>query len=159
MNTLVVIDSQCGGTGQIAQVIVSILSHYGKVQTVDVTKTNGLDLNGVEMVIVGGPTQRWKPSSGTIQAFLDNIPEGTLKPLSLASFNTQLPMPQFVARSAEKGLNKKLRKTGGALLLPSERFLALDRTGRLKNGEVERAARWARTDYRMHKAQQVFRRN
>jgi menaquinone-dependent protoporphyrinogen IX oxidase len=44
MNTLVVFDSRRGGTEQIAQVIVSTLSHYGKVQAVDVIKTNGLDL-------------------------------------------------------------------------------------------------------------------
>jgi menaquinone-dependent protoporphyrinogen IX oxidase len=158
MNTLVVFDSQCGGTEQIAQVIVSTLSHYGKVQAVDAAQTNGLDLKRAEMMIVGGPARRWRPST-TIQAFLDTIPEGTLKGLSLASFNTHLPMPQFMTRSAAKRLNKRLRKTGGALLLPSERFRAADRMGRLTSEEVERAARWARTVYRMHRAQQVFRRN
>ncbi len=63
MNTLVVFDSHCPGTQQIAEAIVSTLSDYGEVQAVDVTKTIGLDFKGVETVIVGGPTQNWRVST------------------------------------------------------------------------------------------------
>jgi flavodoxin len=158
MNTMIVFDARCGGAEQIAQAIAGALSHCGPVQTVDMASVRGLELDGAELLIVGGPIRRWKPSE-KVQAFLENIPEGTLKGLSLASFNTHAPMPQFVARTAAKGLNRRLRKTGGSLLLPAERFIAADRTGRLREGEMERAARWARTVHRMHRAQQVFHKN
>lgn len=62
MNTVVVYDSQFGNTEQLAQTIAETLREWGQVRTVRVEHAHPLGLQGVDLLILGCPTQQWRPT-------------------------------------------------------------------------------------------------
>ena len=122
MNILMIYDSRYGNTEQIARSIANHLSGSNKVDLVHVAKTSYVGFKGVDLFIIGSPTQKWRPSP-TIQAFLEEVPPGSLKGLPAAVFDTRLNMTEWITGSAAEVIAKKLEAFGVSLVLPPESFL------------------------------------
>jgi flavodoxin len=150
MNIVVVYDSQFGNTEQLAQTIAETLREWGQVRTVRVEHAHPLGLQGVDLLILGCPTQQWRPTRAMhfllecIPFFLEYIPLESLSRLAVACFDTRLGQPRWMTGSAAGVMTKKLRKMGVSHLFPPESFLVKGMHGPLQSGEVERAANWAR---------------
>ncbi len=62
MHALVVYDSQFGNTERIAAAIADTLRTTGEVRLAHVEPAHPLDLEGVDLLILGCPTQGWAPT-------------------------------------------------------------------------------------------------
>lgn len=144
MQALVVYDSQFGNTEKIALAIASALREFGQVQAVHADPERPVELNGVDLLVVGGPTQNMKATAG-IRTFVDTLSPAQLSTLSIACFDTRYRQPQIFTGSAADALAKNLAKIGVSPLAPAESFFVSRKAGPLVDGELDRAAAWART--------------
>jgi len=152
MKALIVYDSMFGNTEKIAQSIHDSLAESVNVEILHMSKLNSKELNGLDLVIVGSPTHRCKPSE-SVNVFLNNIPRGALKGISIASFDTRYHMSKWLlwlAGSATKRIARKLKSKKGNLALEPESFIVTGREGPLEDGELERASLWAKTIIEAH---------
>ena len=141
MKTLVVYDSVYGNTEQIARAIGGAIT--GDVKVVHAGEVNPSELEGVDLLIAGAPTQRGRPTPA-MQDFLNKISKSVINGVNVAAFDTRLSAKWvgIVGYAAGK-IASSLKKKGGALILPPEAFLVKGMEGPLKEGELERAAVWA----------------
>lgn len=142
MNALVVYDSQFGNTERIALAIASASHAFGQAQAVRVDPAHTVELQGVDVLIMGCPTQGWRPTRA-MQSFLDSLATGDLHDKSIACFDTRFRKPRWLTGSAASVMAKRLQKRGIELLAPPESFFVIGKEGPLYSGEVERAATWA----------------
>jgi flavodoxin len=155
MNSLVLYDSQFGNTGRVAQAIGEALGDTGQVAVVRVGEANLEQLGGLDLFVVGSPTQRFSPTPAATE-FLKSIPAGLLDGIRVAAFDTRFTIENiekvrvlaFFVRifgyAAEK-IARQLKSKGGIPAAPPEAFYVLDTEGPLRDGELERARTWART--------------
>ncbi len=153
MRTLVVYDSIFGNTEQIAQAIGRALGSPDDVQVRRVSDVQPEELGAAELFIVGSPTRAFRPTPATSN-LLKAVPAGGLNGVRVAAFDTRIAVEDtgsailgFMVRIfgyAAKPLADALQKKGGRLIAPPEGFYVQDREGPLKEGELERAERWAR---------------
>ena len=154
MKILIVYDSLYGNTEIIAQIIKHTLEEKNQVEICRVGELKPEQLNGIQYLIVGSPTQQFRPTAA-MRTFLGNLPKDRLKGIRVAAFDTRLtqgeidknpPLPFFVRiyGFAARRIVKQLQKKGGELVLPAEGFLVEGMKGPLVKGEVERAEAWAR---------------
>jgi flavodoxin len=144
MNALVLYDSQYGDTKHIAQAIADALGEFGEARAVRLDPAQPLELQGVDLFIVGCPTQGWRPTPA-IQSFLQGTSSEELRGLAGACFDTRFRLPRFMTGSAAKVMAEKLREKGVSLLAEPESFFVKGTEGPLRDGELERASTWART--------------
>jgi flavodoxin I len=135
MKALVIYDSVHGNTEKIAQVIGEAIGVL-VVKVGDVTPAN---LDGLELLIVGAPTHGGSPTKG-IGALLKTLP--MLPGAKGAAFDTRGVKSAFGV-AADK-IARGLEKAGIILLVPPEGFVVKGVKGPLAEGEVERAADWAK---------------
>ena len=119
-----------------------------KVDTVDPAK-----LKDVQVLIVGSPTRAFSPTPATT-AFLKKIPATSLKGVKVAAFDTRFAMNEKVPGIlkflvgifgyAAKPIANRLVKKGGILGVEPEGFFVTDSEGPLADGELKRAADWAK---------------
>jgi len=143
MNALVIYDSQFGNTKRIAQAIVAALSDFGEARAVRVDPTQPFACEGVDVLILGCPTQ-WRRPTPAMRSFLKKLSPEALSNLAVACFDTCLPWPRWRRGSAAGVMDKTLRKMGILPALPPESFFVKGGQGPLQSGEVERAAQWVR---------------
>lgn len=145
MKALIVYDSQFGNTERIAQCIASTLSEFGQARAVRVGQIQSGELQGVDMLILGCPTQGMRQTPA-MQSFLARIPRESLSGLSAACFDTRFRGGLWKI-SAAPSMAKQLRTMGVELLVPPESFFvkSMKKEGPLLAGELERAASWAHT--------------
>ncbi len=143
MNALVVYDSTFGNTESIAEAMTDVLAQRGTARLLRVNKVQPGDLEGIDLLVAGCPTQRRKPTPAIV-AFLGVTPAAALEGLAVAAFDTRYHRPQPLTGSAAKAIAKRLRKAGAELLLPPESFFVMGREGPLEEGELGRTADWAR---------------
>lgn len=149
MKGLVIYDSAFGNTEQVAQAM-------GQAIGCEVRRVADVDpgqLTDLEALIVGSPTQKFQPL-GSIKKFLKDIPPGKLDGVKVAAFDTRIALEDvdsailnfFVKLFgyAAKPIADRLTKKGGELAMPPEGFYVEGTEGPLKDGELERAADWAR---------------
>ena len=143
MNTLVVYDSQYGNTKRIAQMIADTLRSFGQAQAVRVDPAHPVSFQGMDLLILGCPTQGFRPTPA-MQSFLASTPRELLSGLSVACFDTRFRGGLWKI-SAAPGMAKQLRTMGVGLLVPPESFFvkSMKKEGPLLAGELERAACWA----------------
>lgn len=142
MNALVVYESQFGNTEKVALAIAGAMRAFGQAQAVRVDPGHPIEWQGVDMLLVGGPTQARGATPG-IRAFLEKIPPEQLRRLSVACFDTRLRGPLWINGSAAGVLAKNLQRMGVSPLAPAESFLVNGKAGPLVSGELDRAAAWA----------------
>jgi flavodoxin I len=140
MKALVVYDSQYGNTAKIAQAIGGAIDS----RVVPVGDVSPAELTEFDLLIVGSPTHGGWYTPG-VKGLLEALPP--LEGFKVAAFDTRtvsiwnrlLPFGYAAPRIA-----RKLEGNGGTLLAPPEGFVVLGIEGPLKDGELERAAGWAR---------------
>ncbi len=154
MKALVVYDSQFGNTEQIAQAIGNALGSQGDVETLRVGDAKPEQLAGLTLLVVGSPTQKFSPTGKTTN-FLKSIPKNSLDGVRVAAFDTRFTVSEiekvgilaFLVRMfgyAAQPIADRLEKKGGELVVPPEGFYVSGTEGPLLEGELERAADWAR---------------
>lgn len=153
MKTHIIYDSYFGNTEQIANAIGNTLGSIGEVSISKVTDMKGEGLGNTELLIVGSPTRAFRPTDPVV-TFLLEIPDKSLKGVKVAAFDTRICMDDLKSRIlallvkllgyAAKPIAKRLRKKGGDLIIPPEGFFVRGSKGPLKEGELERAASWAK---------------
>ena len=144
MKALVVYDSVYGNTERIAQAIGGALGKPGEVKVLRPGEVGQADLKAIDLLVVGTPVQGGRATKA-VRDWLGGIPAGGLKNVNVATFDTR--MKHFVAKLlgyAGDRLARSLKDKGGKLVAPPEGFIVMGREGPLAEGEIERAAAWAR---------------
>jgi flavodoxin len=153
MKALVVYDSAFGNTEKIAQAIAHGLGLEKENGIVRAGAVQPEHLTGLTLLIVGSPTQKFRPTQATSD-FLKNIPKNGLKGVKVAAFDTRFTVRKieevrilalFVRMFgyAAKPITNKLETKGGERIASPEGFYVSDTKGPLLEGELERAADWA----------------
>ena len=135
MQALVVYDSQYGNTEKIANAIGTTLgaalsaASGSQVDTLLVNNVKPEQLAGLELLIVGAPTQRFRTTEAML-GFLKSIPASSLRGVRVAAFDTRLSLSdiesaafRFIIKTggfAAKHIADRLKKCGGELILPPE---------------------------------------
>jgi flavodoxin I len=154
MKGFVMYDSAFGNTEQIAMAIGSTLGSPDEIEVLRVGEVKMEQFTEFELLIVGSPTQRFKPTEATSD-FLKRIPANYLQGTNVAAFDTRLTIEEieetrslaFFVRFfgyAAQSIANKLKKKGGELIAAPEGFYVQGVKGPLVEGELERAAAWAR---------------
>lgn len=142
MKAVVVYDSQYGNTKKVAEAVGTALG--GESEVLRVGNAGLSSVKDVDLIVVGSPTHGGSPTEA-IQAFLSrmegSLPTGT----RVAAFDTRLAA-RWVAifGYAAPKIADALREAGGTLVAQPEGFVVRGRKGPLREGELERAADWAR---------------
>jgi flavodoxin len=142
MKTLVVYDSAYGNTEKVAKAIGDAIA--GDVKVVRASDADIADVNAVDLLIVGSPTYGGKGTQPVLD-FLAKVPEGGIKGKKVAAFDTRLTgrFVKVFGFAAEK-IAESLKAKGGDLASTSEGFFVKGKKGPLNDGELERAASWAK---------------
>lgn len=157
MNGLILYDSMYGNTENIAQAIGGTFGPQDDIAMLRVGDVKPDHFTGLNLLIVGSPTQRFRPTIA-ISNLLKGIPQNSLKGVKVAAFDTRLTWSEisktpvlafFVKLSgdnayAARSMTNSLKKKGGELIVPPEGFFVEGMKGPLIQGELERAAVWAK---------------
>ena len=111
-------------------------------------------LTGVELLIVGSPTQKFRPTGATTK-LLKAIPKNGLNGVKVAAFDTRFTEEEIdririlaffvkIFGYAAKPIADRLVKKGGELLSAPEGFYVSETEGPLLEDELDRAGDWAR---------------
>lgn len=142
MKTLVLYDSAYGNTERIARSIGSAIN--GDVKVLRVGDVNPFKLEPVDFLIVGSPTQGGKPTKA-MRDFLNNIPGSALRNTSVTAFDTRFSTKWVgIFGYAAGKIAESLKAKGATLTASPEAFFVKAKEGPLKEGELERAAIWAK---------------
>ncbi len=142
MKAMVIYDSMFGNTEQIARAIGNALATAGEVEVVRIDAVETIPA-GLDLLVAGGPTQGHGVDRAE-KAFLDHLPADSVRDLPVAAFDTRLRWPEMLSGSAAKGIAKRLEQKGARLVVEPESFFVEGKDGPLGEGELERAAAWAR---------------
>ena len=152
MKALVVYDSVFGNTEKIARAIGSALGSLEDVGVMQVGEAGLEHLKGLSVLVVGSPTRAFNPTKA-ITSFLKSLPPGALSGVAVAGFDTRMNideapgflkfMVKFFGYAAEP-IAKRLKRAGGKEVAAPAGFIVADTEGPLKDGELERAAVWAK---------------
>lgn len=166
MRTVIVYESMFGNTRVIAEAIGRGLGPDNETVVVPVAQAHLALLDGVDLVVVGGPTHvhglsrtstrrsareaAHKPGSGLT---MDPSAEGPglrdwfaalgLADAAAAAFDTRLDGPALATGRASKIIARLLRQHGFALAAKPESFL-VTKDNHLRVGEEDRAWEWGR---------------
>lgn len=163
MLALIVVESMFGNTREVADAVAEgMRSAAGEVVVVDVARAPAAVPDGVELLVVGGPTHAF---SMTRQSTREDALEkahssdearaaiGIREWIGAAAPDSTLPVVTFDTRvkkafipgSAAKSAAKALAQHGFEHAERGETFWVEDTPGPLKPGEVERARAWGRS--------------
>jgi flavodoxin I len=144
MKALIVYDSVFGNTEQIAQAIGNALGSQMGVEILRAGTVESEQLAGLKLLVVGSPTQGGR-ATPAIQDFLGRVSADVIRGVNVAAFDTRLPTRLVgIFDYAAGRIADSLKSKGGLLMAPPEGFVVGGREGPLKEGELERAAEWAR---------------
>lgn len=156
MRALVVYESMFGNTQKIAEAIADGLAASMTVDVVEVGSA-GTSLDGVDLLVVGGPTHAFSMSrestrksatehgSGTVVSKAGGIREWIADlhagSTPFATFDTKADKPHLPG-SAAHAARRHLRHRGLRPFAAATSFYVTDMEGPLADGEEERARRW-----------------
>ncbi len=142
MKALIIYDSLYGNTGHIARAIGDGIGE--EIQAVRIDEAKPEELSFYDLLIVGSPTQGGRHTK-TMQEFLGKIPDGAMKNVSVAAFDTRAKSKWVKIFGYAAGrIGENLKAKGGNLILPPEPFYVQATRGPLMEGETERAAAWGK---------------
>ncbi len=164
MHALIVVESYFGNTRQVASAIAEGLAAHGTAEIVDVLEAPAAVPDGIDLLVVGGPTHAHGMSNPDSRASAAKRPESAvhasrmgirewlaaLAPppggVSAVAFDTRIKGPRLVWGSASQGATKELARLGFASVLEPMSFLVHGPLGPvvdvLVEGELERARAW-----------------
>lgn len=140
MKVLVVFDSLYGNTAKVAEAVGAAV--LGENQVLSVGEAKPSELSSFDLVIVGSPTQGGRATEA-MRAFLDGV--STLDGTRVAAFDTRLRgrWVKVFGYAAGK-IGEKVKSLGATLIAEPEGFVVEGKEGPLADGELERAAAWAK---------------
>jgi hypothetical protein len=166
MKVVVVYESLYGNTRQIAEAVAEGLGEAADVELHPVAETAPADVEGADLLVVGGPTHvhgmsskrsregavedaKKKPdaqlqpdvSGPALRDWFDGL--GTAPGGRAAAFDTRLDKPKVITGSASKGIAQRLRRHGYQVV-GDESFIVTGSPGPLLEGERERAREWGK---------------
>jgi flavodoxin I len=142
MKTLVIYDSVYGNTEIIAKAIGDAIA--GEVQVQRVGQVNAGDLGTADLLIIGSPTHGGRPTE-PVQDLLNEVPGSAFEGINVAAFDTRFSTRWVRLFGYAAGrIAGSLGKKGGTLIGSPEGFFVEGTEGPLKEGELERAAGWAK---------------
>lgn len=141
MKTLVIYDSLYGNTAQVAKAVGSAVA--GEARVLSVNEANPSELGAFDLLIVACPTQGGRPTDA-MRDFLGDVP--SLGRARVAVFDTRLRAKWVrVFGYAAGKLGDKVKAIGATLVAEPEGFIVEGKEGPLVDGELERAALWAKS--------------
>ena len=153
MKAIVIYDSQFGNTEKIAQAIRDALSDTAETRLMRASSVAPRDLMAADLLVVGSPTQRFHATE-PVDRFLKGA---SLHGIHAAAFDTRFDMNDVDSRTlrlavkvagdsayAAPRIAAVLEKAGSTMVAAPEGFIVTDTEGPLREGELERAAEWAR---------------
>jgi flavodoxin I len=142
MKALIVYDSVYGNTEKIARAIAEAITPSGEVKVLQAGEANPSELAFIDLLIVGSPTHGGRPTQA-IQDLLNKAPK--LQGINVAAFDTRVTSKfARVFGNAARRIAGQLTRKGGVLISSPEGFFVTGTKGPLKEGELERAAAWAK---------------
>lgn len=165
MKALVVYESMFGNTRHIAEAIAEGLSSSIPTEVLLARDAGNDDLEGVGMVVVGGPTHAWgmtgsRSREGAV-ADAAKHPDHLLDTQALGpgvrewlhdldrhhgcyatAFDTRFDKPKALTGSAARKIQHRLHRSGFSTLAEPHSFVVTGMAGPLAPGEVERATQW-----------------
>ncbi len=153
MKAIVIYDSQFGNTEKIAQAVRDALSDTAETRLMRASSVAPRDLMAADLLVVGSPTQRFHATE-LVDRFLKGA---SLHGIRAAAFDTRFDMNDVDSRTlrlavkvagdsayAAPRIAAVLEKAGATMVAAPEGFIVTDTEGPLRDGELERAAEWAR---------------
>lgn len=130
MKAMIIYDSGFGNMAKIAQAISDGLSNGAdNVELRHVGDVKPKQLQGLDVLVVGSPTQRCRPTPAT-SGFLESIPNNALKAIRVAGFDTRFTEEKIDSMGFI--VSKMLNLMGYAAKPISDKYV---KTGR-KKGDV-----------------------
>lgn len=149
MGALVVYDTGFGNTAQIANEIADAIPGGGKA--IPIAAVDPVTLKDAALLVVGSPTQAGRPTPA-MQSWLAGLPSDSFENRRVAAFDTRLSfndqgfalrlLMKLIGYAAPRMARSLLAKRG-ILAAEPEGFIVEGREGPLRDGERERARRWA----------------
>jgi flavodoxin I len=144
MKALIVYDSVYENTDKIARAIAEAITPYDEVKVLRAGEANPSELSSADLLIVGSPTHGGRPTPA-IQDLLNKVPKLSLQGINVVAFDTRLSTKLVrVFGYAAGRIAGNLKRKGGTLIASPEGFFVKGSKGPLKEGELERAASWAK---------------
>jgi len=144
MKALVVYDSVHGNTERIARAIAEAITPSDEVKVLRAGEANASELASINLLIVGSPTHGGRPTPA-VQDFLSKGSELSLEGVNVAAFDTRMTTKLVGLFGYAAGrIAGNLKKKGGTLIGSPVGFFVTGNKGPLKEGELERAAGWAK---------------
>lgn len=152
MTILVVHDSAYGNTAKIADAIAAVLPDAGPAHRITEIAAGSLP-QALSLLVAGSPTQGGQPTKA-MQQWVASIAPARLAGVRVSAFDTRMePKAQGFALKLLMGIIgfaaprilSGLEARGGIAAAPAEGFVVEGREGPLRQGELERAAAWARS--------------
>lgn len=142
MKSVVVYGSRSGNTRKIAEAVAGVLQEHGSVRIVAAEEASATVWDHCDLLVVGGPTEG-RHATPPVRAFFERLPSHALRGIDAAAFDTRLDWPRLATGSAAAEIRRRLIEAGANLIVPPESFRVSGQP-RLRYGELERAAVWAR---------------
>ncbi len=141
MKVIVAYDSLHGNTQRIAEAMGAAIGADAVVCRVG--SLNASDMISADIVVIGSPTHGGRPTPA-VQEMLSRLTD--LKGKRAAAFDTRLGgrMVKLFGYAAPRA-HDLLKEKGATMVAPPEGFVVMKTAGPLKDGEIERAATWAKT--------------
>ena len=140
MKSLVLYDTMYGNTKIIAETVAKELGGDAVVMLVSDFKLDYLQ--EVKLLVVGSPVIAWQPTV-KIMNFLSGFKKKQLDGFKAAVFDTRVEI--FIHGDAAGKIAVELARAGAVVVTEPMGFKVKGREGPLKDGEVEKAAAWARS--------------
>jgi flavorubredoxin len=163
IRALVAYESMFGNTERVARAVAAGLRLEAVDTTVlDVSHAKAVDLDDIDLLVVGAPTHAFSLSRPTTRAeavrqggrdtavvlgvreWLGALPD-TDRHLVAATFDTRVSKVRYLPASASRRAARMLTEHGYRLISPPMGFLVHDVAGPLESREIDRAIAWSRS--------------
>jgi len=142
MNVLIVYGTQFGTTEHLARVIGAAIEPTNSVQITAAERAHELTGHGIDLLIVGAPTQVFGRRL-LVRSFLRGLGEQGFAGMDCAAFDTRMGTAAQGNASEAEVIADQLVDAGCRLVVPPESFFVTGFKGPMADGEEDRARTWA----------------
>lgn len=134
MRAVVVYEAESSSTQQVAFAIAKGLAHAMKVDVVEASDVERIDVE-VELLVVGGSTYLG------LREWVERLPRAWHR-RTAAAFDTHLHRPRWLPGPTARGVAQRLFRLGYRLATPPQSFYLRSAPGPRRDGELARAHLW-----------------
>ncbi len=144
MRALVVYDSVYGNTEKVARAVAEGIAPLGEAKVVRAAEADVSEVRSIDLLFIGSPVHAGRPTEA-VRGFVNSIPADVLGRIGVATFDTRMKvgLAKIFGYAGER-MAKSLKERGANLLAGPEGFIVEGKKGPLREGELERAAGWAK---------------